>query len=149
MTLFDLLAHRSLDNNRLTVRRYPRALTCSAGCSIEHQVRLNRVRSDAILSADVAHVANRPQTPAGESGERLAPLTGARTGWGARSPSIPAVGVVRHRPAEKTPLRAAQRVGVFAVDRENGAFGPIRSDPVRKGRAPCRRGSRDAFACSV
>ena len=25
------------------VRRYPRALTCSADCSIEHQVRLNRV----------------------------------------------------------------------------------------------------------
>ena len=27
---------------------------------------------------------------------------------------------VRHHPAEKTPLRAAQRVEVFAVDRENG-----------------------------
>ena len=25
------------------VRRYPRALTCSTDCSIEHQVRLNRV----------------------------------------------------------------------------------------------------------
>ena len=79
----------------------------------------------------------------------MAPLTGARTGWGARSPAIPAARVVRHHPAEKTPLRAAQRVGVFAVDRENGGFGPIRPDPVRKGRAPCRRGSRDAFACSV
>ena len=42
--------------------------------------------------------------------------------------------------------RSARRV--FAVDRENGAFGPIRPDPVRKGRAPCQRGSRDAFACS-
>ena len=49
------------------VRRYPRALTCSADCSIEHQVRLNRV-IDARVSADVAHVANRPQTPAGNRG---------------------------------------------------------------------------------
>ena len=72
----------------------------------------------AIVSADVAHVANRPQTPAGESGERLAPLTGARTLWGARSPSIPAARVVRHHPAEKTPLRAAQRVG-FRPDAQN------------------------------
>ena len=32
----------------------------------------------------------------GNRGERLAPLTGARTGWGARSPSIPAARVVRH-----------------------------------------------------
>ena len=77
------------------------------------------------------------------------PLTGARTGWGARPPSIPAVGVGRHHPPRKTPLRAAQCVGVFAVDRENGGSGPTRPDPVRKGRAPCRRGSRDAFACSV
>ena len=77
------------------------------------------------------------------------PLTGARTGWGARSPSIPAAGVVRHHPAEQNAATGRSARRVFAVDRENGAFGPIRSDPVRKGRAPCRRGSRDAFACSV
>ena len=78
------------------------------------------------------------------------PADGGTDGLG-RSFSVDSSGQGRspHHPAEKTPLRAAQRVGVFAVDRENGGFGPIRPDPVRKGRAPCRRGSRDAFACSV
>ena len=76
-------------------------------------------------------VAKRPQTPAGESGERAGPADGGRDGLGAGPAAIPAVGGKVDYPAEKRPLRAAQRVGVFAVDRENGGFGPIRPDPVR------------------
>ena len=74
------------------VRRYPRALTCSADCSIEHQVRLNRVIG---RDSQRRRRARRKQTAdAGrDSGGWHFPLTGARTGWGARSPSIPAARV--------------------------------------------------------
>ena len=47
---------------------------------------------------------------------------------GGRSPPIPAARVVRHHPAEKTPLRAAQRVGFLGWTAKMGAdSGPIRS----------------------
>ena len=36
------------------VRRYPRALTCSADCSIEHQVRLNRVLALSIRATTLS-----------------------------------------------------------------------------------------------
>ena len=79
------------------------------------------------------------------------PLTGARTGWGARSPSIPAAGVFRHHPAEKTPLRAAQRVGFSPSTAKMGLSarsGPIRSE---RGELPAGagRGMPSRVACSV
>ena len=86
--------------------------------------------------------------PPGEPGERLAPLTGAGTGWALALRRFQRSGQGRIPPCrEKTPLRAAQRVGVFAVDRENGGFGPIRPDPVRNRtstsrRPPCRQPRR-------
>ena len=64
----------------------------------------------------------------GNRGRGFIPLTGARTGWGARSPSIQAARVVRHHPAEKTPLRAAQRVGFSPSTAKMGAQARFRTD---------------------
>ena len=54
-------------------------------------------------------------------------LTGARTGWGARSPSIPAARAGRHHPAEKNAATGRSARRGFAGDRENGDFGPIQA----------------------
>ena len=78
--------------------------------------------------------------PAGIRGGWHFPLTGARTGWGARSPPIPAARVVRHHPAEKTPLRAAQRVGFLGKTVKMGAPARFRPDSSMPGhRRPISR----------
>ena len=67
------------------VRRYPRALTCSADCSIEHQVRLNRVIG---RDSQRRRRARRKQTAdAGRGiGGEAGPADGGTDGLG-RSPS--------------------------------------------------------------
>ena len=67
------------------VRRYPRALTCSADCSIEHQVRLNRVigrDSQRRRRARRKQTADAARGIGGEAG----PADGGTDGLG-RSPS--------------------------------------------------------------
>ena len=93
--------------------------------------RRGALRSPEMKSCLTPHTLTAGRRPGRESGERLAPPGGARTGWGARSPSIPAAGVARHHPAEKTPLRAAQRVGFSPSTAKMGVSarsGPIRSE---------------------
>ena len=76
------------------------------------------------------------------------PADGGTDGLG-RSLSVDSSGRgIRTPPRRENAATGRSARRVFAVDRENGGSGPIRPDPVRKGRAPCRRGSRDAFACS-
>ena len=69
--------------------------------------------------------------PPGEPGGEAGPADGGGDGLGARSPSIPAVGAGRHHPAEKNAATGRSARRVFAVDGENGGFGPIWPDLVR------------------